>query len=453
MRDLGAQIVETLGESVTHFICSGASFRRNSKRAQAAVLLDVPVVSPLWIEKCRESGTKVNEEEFLVSLTSQVTNKSSSQSSKNVQENVRLLEPVASKAASLHSVDSSFFCSSERKPPKNDKLLATESQTALRQSKRNLPSDKIVIGHVEDEVLESEETTRKLHNKRKKISVPSHSSINEKISSKFDEEEECNRRFIVADASELTETHHAQLTHLPLPSFRESTQQVDLDRISNKLKRRRSERISDMISDSEDSDVEDSQCNNDDNSKYFQKFSSRRSRAINNSGSSGVCSPSLTRKKTSRGSKSPPESKIPKNSNTLDGGQGEEGDNSSIKPDTVLRVIYFDKNEKEIPESTSQGRANPRKIGKAVSEPVEKDKTAVKTDKISSLGRKGKRKIVETENSSSNTICSSEEPDGISSDSKAEYSKAGKGKRQASNKNTAVEAQSPPETRIVGYTC
>jgi hypothetical protein len=109
LRDLGAQIVETLGESVTHFICSGTSFRRNSKRAQAAELLDVPVVSPLWIEKCRESGTKVNEEEFLVSLTSQVTNKSSSQSSKNSQENVRLLEPVASKAASLHSVDSSFF--------------------------------------------------------------------------------------------------------------------------------------------------------------------------------------------------------------------------------------------------------------------------------------------------------------------------------------------------------
>jgi hypothetical protein len=292
--------------------------------------------------------------------------------------------------------------------------------------------------------------------------VPSQTSINEKISSKFDEEEECNRGFIVADTSALTETHHAQLTHLPLPSFRESTQQVDLDRISNKLKRRRSERISDMISDSEDSDVEDLQCNNDGNSKFFQKFSSRRSRASNNGGSSGVCSPVLTRKKTVRESQSTPESKTPTDSNTLDRGQGEGGDHSTIKPDTVLRVIYFDKNENEIQESPSQGRANPRKVGITASEHIEEDRTTVNTDKISSLGQKGKRKVVGTRKLSSNTICSGKEPEGISSDSKEECNKAGQvrikstvaqRKSQASKKNTAVELPTPSDTRIVGYTC
>ena len=402
----------------------------------------------------------MNEVEFLVSLTSEVTNKSSSQSAKNTQDNVRLLEPVASKAASLHSVDSSFFCSSERKPPKNNKLLATESQTVFRQSKRNLPS-KIVHGQVEEEeVLESEETTRKLYNKRKKISAPTRSSIHEKISSKFDEEEEYNQGLIVACASD-----QAQLVHVPLPSFRESTQQVDLDRISNKLKRRRSERISDMLSDSEDSGAEDLQSNNNnDNNKYFQKFSSRRSQASNNCGTSGVPSPGRARKKNSIGSMSSPASKVLTDLNTVDGSQvdGEGGGNLAIKPDTVLRIVYFDKNEKEIQDNSSQGRENRRKGRKATRDHVEEDGTTVETDKRSGLGQKGKRRTAGAEQSSSNTICSADESAMISSGPKAESNKAAQavqiqsamtqGKSQAKKKKAAVEAPKSIETRTVGYT-
>ena len=429
MRDLGAQIAETLGESVTHFVCSGTSFRRNLKRVQAAELLDIPVVSPLWIEKCRESGTKVDEEDFLISRIS--ANKS--ESAKNApQKNVSLIEPVASKAASLHSVDSSFFCSSERKPPQKDNSFTTESQNVLRHSKRILTSDKTVLAHVNEEVDESEETTRKLYSKRKKISVPAVHSAE-------------------ALTSEPTETQQGEMVHVPLPSFRKSAQQVDLDRMSNKLKRRRSERISDMLSDSSDTGDEESQSNNDTNSQYFQNFSSRQSRlngAGSKSSSNGISSPGR-RKKSAKGSESSPEPKGSADLVTLEKDR-EEDEELRIKPDTVLPIVFFDRDEKEIsiPDHSSHGKAKSRKGVTATKKNVVDDIATVESDKSRSLMQEGKTKGVGTERLSSGTKLSSDDgPSRKSSYSEPESKK----NKQAQMQSTAVAPIKINKTKTVGY--
>ena len=63
LRALGATIAESFGENCTHLVWSNASERRLA----AAGIFGIPIVSPLWIENCNESGTKVNEKDFAVS--------------------------------------------------------------------------------------------------------------------------------------------------------------------------------------------------------------------------------------------------------------------------------------------------------------------------------------------------------------------------------------------------
>jgi len=64
LQDLGAQ-VESGGirMGLTHMIWSNG----NIKMVKAAEFMDVIVVSPLWVEQCREAGKRVPEEGFIVS--------------------------------------------------------------------------------------------------------------------------------------------------------------------------------------------------------------------------------------------------------------------------------------------------------------------------------------------------------------------------------------------------
>ena len=62
LRALGATIAESFGENCTHLVWSNASERRLA----AAGIFGIPIVSPLWIENCNESGTKVDESDFAV---------------------------------------------------------------------------------------------------------------------------------------------------------------------------------------------------------------------------------------------------------------------------------------------------------------------------------------------------------------------------------------------------
>lgn len=108
IRKLGAKVAETLCESVTHFICSKSSLSKNPKRARAADLMDIPVVTPLWIQRCQEAGSKVDEVDYLL------LSKSPAESA-TVPKKDPVKEPVEMKAAACKSVDSSHFCSSSKK--------------------------------------------------------------------------------------------------------------------------------------------------------------------------------------------------------------------------------------------------------------------------------------------------------------------------------------------------
>ena len=61
---LGATISRSLGETITHYIASNAS----PSRLLAAHLLNIWVLSPLWVEQCKEAHLKVAETDFELSL-------------------------------------------------------------------------------------------------------------------------------------------------------------------------------------------------------------------------------------------------------------------------------------------------------------------------------------------------------------------------------------------------
>ena len=61
---LGAAIESSFGDNCTHLIWSNGT----SNRIKVAELLNIFVVSPLWIEQCKESGTRWPEKNFSCNL-------------------------------------------------------------------------------------------------------------------------------------------------------------------------------------------------------------------------------------------------------------------------------------------------------------------------------------------------------------------------------------------------
>jgi hypothetical protein len=62
LKSLGATISESFGESTTHLIWSNGT----AKRLAAAVILDVTVILPGWIEKCKQTGKRCEEADYIV---------------------------------------------------------------------------------------------------------------------------------------------------------------------------------------------------------------------------------------------------------------------------------------------------------------------------------------------------------------------------------------------------
>lgn len=60
LQDLGAEITDHISEKVTHYICSNVS----PTKMAVARLLKIHILSPLWIEQCRQLGAKAHEADF-----------------------------------------------------------------------------------------------------------------------------------------------------------------------------------------------------------------------------------------------------------------------------------------------------------------------------------------------------------------------------------------------------
>jgi len=99
--ELGAQIAESFGENCQVLVYSNGE----SKRLKAAAAFDVPVVSTLWVEQCRESNSKASCDDFLITAATA--------SISNVKEN-KVMEPVIDQVSKLRNIDSPFFSSSQR---------------------------------------------------------------------------------------------------------------------------------------------------------------------------------------------------------------------------------------------------------------------------------------------------------------------------------------------------
>lgn len=101
---LGATVSKSLAEGITHFVTSNSS----KKRIMAAELMDILVVSPLWLEQCKESGEKVPEEDFLFSA---ISSKSNNLPTKTP---IKIVEPVLVQRTEIRSIDDPYFSSSQR---------------------------------------------------------------------------------------------------------------------------------------------------------------------------------------------------------------------------------------------------------------------------------------------------------------------------------------------------
>lgn len=319
--------------------------------------MDVPVVSPLWVERCRELGEKIDEADFLI-LSSSAANK---EEAKAVSSNNRVEEPVASKASSLQSVDSSFFCSSERKASKNPIETEPETVSLTRHSKRNQNS-----GNQPESEVSHSDPLRSTSIKRKFVKKPSLTTINEKIVDKLDDEKENNPEMRILSA----------VDSVPLPSFREAAQQIDYDMLPSKLKRRRSERISDLHSDSDsasnpDPEPEDSLADEESlcgmnaagsggagglSSRYFKAFSTRRKSGPSSSLSVPVAADvSSETAATDNGKRRPArgaQSRLA-SSTTLDStnsGQAKESGAHELplNPNAALKIVFFNNDDTEL---------------------------------------------------------------------------------------------------------
>ena len=63
IESMGGIVEDTFGEHCTHLIWSHGT----SKRMKLAAIMDIYVVSPLWIEQCRQAKKRVSELDFLAS--------------------------------------------------------------------------------------------------------------------------------------------------------------------------------------------------------------------------------------------------------------------------------------------------------------------------------------------------------------------------------------------------
>ena len=70
IESLGGAVDDVFSEELTHLIFSNGKY---PKRLKAAESFDVYVVSPLWIEQCKQAKKRVSEDDFLITSSSFLT--------------------------------------------------------------------------------------------------------------------------------------------------------------------------------------------------------------------------------------------------------------------------------------------------------------------------------------------------------------------------------------------
>eukprot|EP01033_Poteriospumella_lacustris_P013999 gene13999-10002_t len=123
LHSLGAITSQVLHENLTHYVCENVSI----KRILAARLLNVTVVSPLWIAACRDAAQRVEEVDF--GLTSELVELIASIDGSSADVVPVMSEPAAQLTNALRALDSPFFPSS-----------SSAAQTQLTQASASLAS-------------------------------------------------------------------------------------------------------------------------------------------------------------------------------------------------------------------------------------------------------------------------------------------------------------------------
>jgi hypothetical protein len=172
LRSMGATISDVFGDHLTHYICMNS----DTKRARLAPMMGIQVVSPLWIEQCKESQQKVPENDFLIEATAK-ENVAPSTSSRPL-----LREPRLGEVASRRDVNSPFFSSSQREFPAEEE---PKNKPRAKSTGRNIkvkssfpqpsPGERSVISSDEDEPYPPKAITnpRKSPTNLKTLPVPS----------------------------------------------------------------------------------------------------------------------------------------------------------------------------------------------------------------------------------------------------------------------------------------
>ena len=139
MLSLGALVEDSLRLELTHFIWSNGSI----KHVKAAELMDIKVLSPLWVECCVKTWSHVPESEYIVEST---------QLSRNSVLNINALprnDTVVGQAKSLREPDSPFFSSDQRlfnivnnkstvtNKSLKKKLISQKSSQSILNTKKN----------------------------------------------------------------------------------------------------------------------------------------------------------------------------------------------------------------------------------------------------------------------------------------------------------------------------
>ncbi|RYH18245.1 BRCT domain-containing protein, partial [archaeon] len=109
---MGGEMKSILAKDVTHYICSNV----DDRDTLAAQLMNIHVVSPLWVTQCMESEQRASEEDFSIStaLLRKVEEWIGPGRYHLADRPARLSEPIPNRAQSGRSLDSPSFSSSQR---------------------------------------------------------------------------------------------------------------------------------------------------------------------------------------------------------------------------------------------------------------------------------------------------------------------------------------------------
>jgi hypothetical protein len=135
----------------------------NMKHLRAAEFMDITVVSPLWVDQCRESNSKAPENDFLVTAENVTVSMSRS----------KVSEPVPDAANALPEPDSPSLDSSKRVSKSKTKASQEGKQTAKSAVQKVTPPKKGKRGELVDATISpSAASVTKPSTKKSRKSVP-----------------------------------------------------------------------------------------------------------------------------------------------------------------------------------------------------------------------------------------------------------------------------------------